>query len=95
MMQQIRYSGRMSTEIAAIKEQLLDQWQKIAVDLIKGGVPAEIVFETMLTVGLAGQVEIYGKDPAVAKLTAIAEHLSEQARLEKEALREASSATKN
>jgi hypothetical protein len=85
----------MSTDTSAIKERLLDQWQKVAVDLVKGGVPAEIVFETMLTVGLAGQVEIHGKDSAVAKLTAIAEHLSEQSRQEKAVLREAASATKN
>jgi len=85
----------MSTDISALKEQLLDQWQKIAVDLVKGGVPAEVVFETMMTVGLAGQVEIHGKDGAATKIAAIAERLSDQVRREAEALREASSATKN
>ncbi len=85
----------MSTDISAIREQLSDQWQKVAIDLIKGGVPPETVFESMMTVGLAGHVEVHGKDVTAAKLVAIAEQLSEQVRREKEALREASSATKN
>jgi hypothetical protein len=49
----------------------------------------------MLTVGLAGHVEVHGKDFTATKLVAIAEQLSEQVRREKEALQEASSATKN
>ncbi|MCB5174274.1 MULTISPECIES: hypothetical protein [Microvirga] len=95
MLDQIRDGPPMSADNATLKEKLLDQWQKIAVDLVREGVPAEVVFETMLTVGLAGQVEIYGKDGAATKLAAIAQQLSEQARQEAEALREASSATKN
>lgn len=78
-----------------IREQLSDQWQKVAIDLIKGGVPPELVFESMMTVGLAGHVEVHGKDFTATKLVAIAEQLSEQVRREKEALQEASNATKN
>jgi hypothetical protein len=85
----------MTIDISALKEQLLDQWQKTAVDLVRGGVPADVVFETMMTVGLAGQVELHGRDGAAAKISAIARRLSEQAAQEAEALREASSATKN
>jgi hypothetical protein len=39
-------------------------------------------------------VELHGKDATASKLVAIAEQLSEQVRREKEALQEASSATK-
>jgi hypothetical protein len=85
----------MSTEMSDIREKLSDQWQKVAIDLIKGGVSPEAVFESMLTVGLAGHVELHGKDASANKLVAIAEQLSKQARQEAEALREASGATKN
>ena len=85
----------MSNDHSAIREQLTDQWQKVAIDLIRGGVPPELVFESLLTVGLAGHVEIHGKDFTAGKLVAIAEQLSEQVRREKEALQEASNATKN
>jgi hypothetical protein len=85
----------MSNDIAELRGQLADQWQKLAIDLIKRGIPPELVFESLLTVGLAGQVEVYGKDEAAAKLMAIAEQLSDQVRREKEALQEASNATKN
>jgi len=54
-----------------------------------------MVFESLLTVGLAGHVELHGKDLTAGKLVAIAEQLSEQVRREKEALQEASGATKN
>jgi hypothetical protein len=85
----------MSTDNAALRQKLSDQWQKVAIDLIKGGVPAEAVFESMLTVGLAGHVEVHGKDMTAAKIAAIAHELSEQFRQEAEAVREASAATKN
>jgi len=89
------YGRAMSNDISELREQLSDQWQKIAIELIRKGMPAEIVFESLLTVGLAGQVEVLGKDVAAARLVAIAEQLSDQVRREKEALEEASSATKN
>ncbi len=85
----------MSNDPSAIREQLSDQWQKVAIDLIKGGISPEMVFESMMTVGLAGHVEVHGKDFTASKLAANAEQLSEQVRREKEALREASNATKN
>ncbi|MBS7455088.1 hypothetical protein KHP60_22580 [Microvirga sp. 3-52] len=85
----------MSNDISELREQLSDQWQKVAIDLIRKGVPADLVFESLLTVGLAGQVELQGKHMMAGKLVAIAEQLSDQLRREKEALEEASSATKN
>jgi hypothetical protein len=89
------YGCPMSNDISELKEQLSDQWQKVAIDLIRKGIPADLVFESLLTVGLAGHVELQGKDLTASKLVAIAEQLSEQVRREKEALQEASSATKN
>ena len=85
----------MIEDIPAVREQLSDHWEKIALDLIKRGFSAPAVFETLTTVGLAGQVEIHGKDAIALKLVAIAERLSEQVRQEVAALREASEATKN
>ena len=91
----IMYGLGMSNDVSELKEQLSDQWQKVAIDLIRKGVPADMVFESLLTVGLAGHVELHGKDLTAGKLVAIAEQLSEQVRREKEALQEASGATKN
>jgi hypothetical protein len=82
-------------DFPAIREQLSDHWEKIALDLVKRGFSAAAVFETMTTVGLAGQVELDGKDATARKLVAIAERLSDQVRQEAAALREASEATKN
>jgi len=92
---EILYGPGMSNDTSEIRDQLSDQWQKVAIDLIRKGLPAETVFETLLTVGLAGQVELHGKHFMAGKLVAIAEQLSEQVRREKEALQEASTATKN
>jgi len=91
----IMYGLKMSNDVSELKEQLSDQWQKVAIDLIRKGVPADMVFESLLTVGLAGHVELHGKDLTAGKLVAIAEQLSDQVRREKEALQEASGATKN
>ena len=85
----------MIEDIPAIREQLSDHWEKIAIDLVKRGFAANAVFETLLTVGLAGHVELQGKDATARKLLSIAQHLSDQAIKEAEALQEASSATKN
>ncbi|KLK93127.1 hypothetical protein AA309_11285 [Microvirga vignae] len=85
----------MTDDNATLRIQLADQWQKLAIELIKKGLPADIIFESLLTVGLAGQVEVLGKEVAAARLAAIAEQLSEQVRQQKEALKEASNATKN
>jgi hypothetical protein len=85
----------MNDDTSALRIQLADQWQKLAIELIKKGFPAELIFESLLTVGLAGQVEVLGKDVAAARLAAIAEQLSEQVRQQKQALQEASNATKN
>lgn len=91
----IMYARAMSNDISELRVQLSDQWQKVAIDLIRKGIPADMVFESLLTVGLAGHVELHGKDLTAGKLVAIAEQLSEQVRREKQALQEASGATKN
>jgi hypothetical protein len=85
----------MIEDIPAIREQLSDHWEKIALDLVKRGFSASAVFETMMTVGLAGHVELHGKDATAQKLVAVAERLSDQVKQEVAALREASDATKN
>ncbi|HVL70310.1 MAG TPA: hypothetical protein VM434_00325 [Beijerinckiaceae bacterium] len=79
----------------AVRAQLRDHWQSIGIDLVKRGFPPEAVFESMLTVGLAGLVELQGKDAAAEWLLAVARRLSEQVKTEAEAMREASGATKN
>lgn len=85
----------MTDDNSALRLELADQWQKLAIELIKKGLPADTIFESLLTVGLAGQVEVLGKEVAAARLAAIADQLSDQVRQQKEALKEASNATKN
>jgi hypothetical protein len=85
----------MIDDLPAIREHLSDHWQKISLDLIKRGFRPEAIFETMLTVGLAGHVELHGKEATAQKLAAVARQLSEQVRAEAEAISEAKDATKN
>jgi hypothetical protein len=85
----------MIEDLPAIREQLSDHWQKIGVDLLRRGFQPEAVFETMLTVGIAGLVEIHGRDAAAKRLAAVAQQLSELVRKEAEAMDEAKGATKN
>jgi hypothetical protein len=91
----MEYALAMIDDIPAIREHLSDHWQKISLDLIKRGFRPEAIFETMLTVGLAGHVEIHGKDPTAQKLAAIARQLSQQVQAEADAMSEARDATKN
>lgn len=79
----------------AVREQLSDHWQKISLDLVRRGFRPEAIFETMLTVGLAGHVELHGKDATAQKLAAVARQLSDQVRAEAQAMNEAKDATKN
>jgi hypothetical protein len=85
----------MIEDFPAIREQLSDHWQKIGIDLLKRGFQPGAVFETMLTVGLAGLVELHGRDAMAQRLTAIAQQLSEIVKKEAEAMNEARQATKN
>jgi hypothetical protein len=85
----------MIEDFPAIREQLSDHWQKIGIDLLKRGFKPEAVFETMLTVGLAGLVELDGKDATAKRLVMIAEQLSDLLKKEVEAISEARGATKN
>ena len=85
----------MIDDIPAVREQLSEHWQKIAVDLVKQGFRPEAAFETMLTVALAGYVELHGKDGAAERLVSLAHRLSEQAQSQAQAIKEAARATKN
>jgi hypothetical protein len=85
----------MIEDMPAVREQLSDHWQKIGIELVKRGFRPEAVFETMLTVGLAGHVELHGKDATAQKLAAVARQLSDQFKQEAEAMSEAKDATKN
>lgn len=82
-------------DLPAIRQQLSDHWQKIALDLVRRGFAPQAVFETLTTIGLVGEVQVSGKEAVAQKLRAIAEHLAEQSRLESAALTEAATATKN
>jgi hypothetical protein len=85
----------MIDDLPEIREQLQKHWQTAGVDLIKRGFRPEPVFETMLTVGLAGLVEVHGKHAAAERLILWAQRLSDQVRQETEATEEAARATKN
>jgi hypothetical protein len=85
----------MIEDMPEIREQLTNHWQAAALDLVKRGFRPEAVFETLLTVGLAGHVEIHGKEPTADKLVAVAGKLSEQVRNELAAAEEAKGSTKN
>jgi hypothetical protein len=87
--------GGMIDDLPAIRTQLSEHWQQISVELVKRGFRPEAVFETMLTVGLAGHVELHGKEATAQKLAAVARHLSEQVQTEADAMSEAKDATKN
>jgi hypothetical protein len=89
------YGDSMIDDIPAIREHSSDHWQKISLDLIKRGFRPEAVFETLLTVGLAGHVELHGKEATAQKLAAVAKQLSDQVRAEVQAMSEAKDATKN
>ena len=92
-------SPRMSEEtiddLPEIREELQKHWQKAGLDLVRRGFRPEAVFETMLTVGLAGFVEVHGKDAVAERLVMMAQRLSEQIREERQATAEAARATKN
>ena len=82
-------------DLPAIREQLHDHWQRAALDLVGRGFRPEAVFDTLITVGLAGWVEVYGKRAAAERLLPILQKLADQAKAEEEAMQEASLATKN
>jgi hypothetical protein len=78
-----------------IREQLQKHWQSNGLDLVKRGFRPEAVFETMMTVGLAGFIEVHGKQAVAERLVLMAQHLSDQLREETQAVSEAARATKN
>jgi hypothetical protein len=85
----------MIEDLPEIREQLSQHWQKAGLDLVKRGFRPEAVFETMLRVGLAGYVEIHGKEDSAQLLLSIAQRLSDQVQQELKATEEARGATKN
>lgn len=85
----------MIEDLPEIRDELSKHWQTASVDLIKRGFRPEAVLETMFTVGLAGYVELHGKEAAAQRLSFIAEKFAEQAKEEAEAVAEAKTAVKN
>ena len=85
----------MIEDIPEIRDQLNKHWQKAGIDLVKHGFRPEAIFETMFAVGLAGYVEMHGREASAQKLLAMAQRLSDQVQQEAEAAEEAKSATKN
>ncbi len=82
-------------DLPEIRDELQKHWQSAAMDLVRRGFRPEAVFETALTVGLAGHVELHGKDATARKLIFVAEQLAEQVKKEAEAMEEAERSTKN
>jgi hypothetical protein len=82
-------------DLPEIREQLQKHWQKAGLDLVGRGFRPEAVFETMFAVGLAGFVEVHGKDAVAERLVLMAQRLSDQVREERQATAEAARATKN
>ena len=70
----------MIEDLPEIRDQLSQHWQKAGIELVKHGFRPEAIFETMFAVGLAGFVEMHGKDASAQKLLAMAQRLSEQLR---------------
>ncbi len=85
----------MIDDLPEVREQLQKHWQTAGVDLVRRGFRPEAVFETMLTVGLAGWVEVHGRATVAERLMLMAQRLSEQVREEAAAIAEAAHATKN
>ena len=85
----------MIEDIPEVRDQLNKHWQKAGIDLVKHGFRPEAIFETMFAVGLAGYVEMHGKEASAQKLLAMAQRLSDQVQKEAEAAEEAKNATKN
>ena len=85
----------MIEDLPEIRDQLSQHWQKAGIDLVKHGFRPEAIFETMFAVGLAGYVEVHGKEASAQKLLAMAQRLSDQVQKEAEAAEEAKLATKN
>lgn len=82
-------------DLPEIRDELQKHWQTAAMDLVRRGFRPEAVFETILTVGLAGHVELHGREATARKLVFVAEQLAEQVRKEAEAMAEAEGSTKN
>jgi hypothetical protein len=85
----------MIDDLPEIREQLQKHWQTNGVDLVRRGFRPEAVFETMMTVGLAGFIEVHGKQSVAERLVLMAQRLSDQVREETQAAAEAEHATKN
>jgi hypothetical protein len=86
---------QMIEDLPEIREELNKHWQTASVDLIKRGFRPQAVLETMFTVGLAGYVELHGRDAAAQRLLFIAQRFAEQAQQEAEAIAEAETAVRN
>jgi len=82
-------------DLPEIRDELNRHWQSAGVDLIRRGFRPQAVLETMFTVGLAGYVELHGREATARRLLYIAQRFTEQARAEADAVAEAETAVKN
>ena len=88
--------GRLMIEdLPEIRDELNKHWRTVSIDLMKRGFRPQAVLETMFTVGLAGYVELHGKQAAAERLLRVVQQFAAEAKQEAEAMAEAKTAVKN
>jgi hypothetical protein len=88
--------GRLMIEdLPEIRDELNKHWRTVGIDLMKRGFRPQAVLETMFTVGLAGYVELHGKQAATERLLRVVQQFAAEAKQEAEAIAEAKTAVKN
>jgi len=85
----------MIEDLPEIRDELNKHWRTVGIDLMKRGFRPQAVLETMFTVGLAGYVELHGKQAAAERLLRVARQFAAEAKQEAEAIAEARTAVKN
>ena len=85
----------MIEDLPEIRDELNKHWRIVGMDLMKRGFRPEAVLETMFTVGLAGYVELHGKQAAAERLLRVVREFAAEAKQEADAIVEAKRAVKN
>ena len=85
----------MIEDLPEIRDELNKHWRTVGMDLMKRGFRPEAVLETMFTVGLAGYVELHGKQAAAERLLRVVREFAAEAKQEADAIVEAKRAVKN
>ena len=85
----------MIEDLPEIRDELNKHWRTVGMDLMKRGFRPEAVLETMFTVGLAGYVELHGKQAAAERLLRVVQQFAAEAKQEADAIVEAKRAVKN